>query len=272
MDGGVEYDDLFPHVPYEFRIGLRREEPSLFFRGSREAERVCAERRHWLNQTPEECLGVVEGGDALVEATAELFTSWGLVSRNAGLAGASLLAEVSGQIEPDLLLLAPGKDGRMRLLAGCVCFPSSWRLAEKLGRAMESIHEPVPGLNNALSTQVETFLTRLKPGFAWLRQNWGLSASGELNQHPARGLPRLNEDATLETTWLRVERQALLSLDDRGVLFGIRIETEPVAVMKETAPEMARRFAAALRSLTPELAAYKGIASARESLARLLEA
>ena len=34
---------------------------------------------------------------------------------------------------PDCLLLKPDDAGEMKLLGGCVCFPSSWSLEEKSG-------------------------------------------------------------------------------------------------------------------------------------------
>ena len=159
----------------------------------------------------------------------------------------------------------------MEMLAGCVCFPSSWPPAEKLGRPMAEIHSPAPGLNSSLGNQIDTFLSRLRPGPAWLRSNWGLSASAELNQHPDRRLPRLTPELRLDQIWLRVERQALVLLPaSGGVLFALRIENEPLDLLKEKAPEAALRLVQALKTMSEEIACYKGIASARDSLVEQL--
>ena len=76
-------------------------------------------------------------------------------------------------MEPDILFLVPSDEsGEFRLVAGCVCFPSSWRLAEKLGKPLTAIHGPVPGLNEQLGAPITQFLRRLEPGIAWRRENW----------------------------------------------------------------------------------------------------
>jgi hypothetical protein len=172
--------------------------------------------------------------------------------------------------EPDFLLLRPDAAGRFQLVGGCVCFPSSWSLAEKVGQPMEFIHAPVPGLNAQLGRSIDTFLTKLAPGTAWFRHNWGLSRSAELNQHPSRSLPRLNSSVTPKEVSLRVERQALMALPSSGgVLFAIRIEMHSLAKVKRDAA-VAEHLARALRTMPEEVAAYKGLAAAREHVAGLL--
>ena len=105
---------------------------------------------------------------------------------------------------------------------------------------------------------------------AWLRHNWGLSRSPELNQHPSRPLPRLDKSVTLADVWLRVEQQALVSLPaSGGVLFGIRISMHLLAEVKQDATT-AGRLARALRTMPAAVAAYKGLATARECVADLL--
>ena len=171
--------------------------------------------------------------------------------------------------EPDFLLLKPD-EGHMRLVAACVCFPSSWDLAEKIGRPIEDIHGIVPGLNEAIGNQIHTFLAKLRPGPAFLRANWGLSRSPDLNQHPDLKLPRLDSQPTLEEIWLRIERQLLTGLPAaQGVLFGIRIEVHPLAEIKRD-PLVRQRFIRALRTMPEQMAQYKGIAQAREKLLSLL--
>jgi hypothetical protein len=120
--------------------------------------------------------------------------------------------ELGAALEPDVLLLGPGVDGGFRLWGGALCFPTGWALEEKLGQPMDFIHGPVPGLNAALEASIEQFMTRLKPGFAYLRDNWGIAASDELNLHPERGLAAPTLPVALERLWLRVEHQALVAL------------------------------------------------------------
>ena len=174
--------------------------------------------------------------------------------------------------EPDYLLLKPDAvTGRFHLVGGCVCFPSSWRFEEKVGRPLEVIHTPVPHLNEQLASPIHNFLGRIKPGTAWCRANWGLSRSPELNQHPARGLPKLLPPLRVDEVWLRVEDQALVALpESRGVLFGIRMTVIPLAEVKRH-PTAARGLARALRTMPDAMLDYKSLLAAKGELLRLLE-
>jgi hypothetical protein len=172
--------------------------------------------------------------------------------------------------EPDYLLLDSASDDAVVLVAGCVCFPSSWSLEEKIGHPIETIHGVVPGLNGAIGAQIHSFLARLKPGTAWLRTNWGLSRSPALNQHPARNLPKLNSRISPEEIWLRVEHQALVALPrTNGVLFGIRISMHPFNELRQD-PLASSRLTRALQTMPDDVASYKGLASARHRLLDLL--
>ena len=54
--------------------------------------------------------------------------------------------ELAGRlVQEDLCLMQRG-DAGYRLVAAVLCFPAHWRLADKLGRPLQAIHEPVPGL------------------------------------------------------------------------------------------------------------------------------
>ena len=198
----------------------------------------------------------------------------GDASRGPSLVDETSLArcvELGRKLEPDFLLLKPDAAGVFRLLAGCVCFPSSWSMEEKMGRPLEEIHGVVPGLNTQLARPISGFLAKMAPGVSWLRANWGLSRSAELNQHPSRKLPRLDGSARADEVWLRVEWQSLVALPrNAGVLFGIRIEVLSLVQVKQdqTAAEGLLR---ALRSMPEAMAAYKGIAAARERIAAYLE-
>ena len=56
-------------------------------------------------------------------------------------------------MQEDLCLMQRGAAG-YRLVA-VVCFPAHWRLADKLGRPLEAIHEPVPGFGERLAPTVD---------------------------------------------------------------------------------------------------------------------
>jgi dimethylamine monooxygenase subunit A len=275
---GVDLSDVFPPRDYEFRMGLRRGDPGEFFRPTAEHAEITQERQRWLGEDPQRYAGLIAGGDALLDATIALAVEWGAFADVregahvvAGRTPWERLLRAGGALEPDLLLLSPEPDGQMVLRAACVCFPSSWRPAEKYGQPMSFIHEPAPGLNRSLGAQIDTFLSRLQPGVGWLRVNWGLSASPDRNQHPDRALPRLTPELGLDRVWLRVERQCLVALPGRGVLFGLRIESKRLADLWSESPEIGARLAHALRTMPEDIAEYKGIARARDGLISRLE-
>src|SRR4051794_4710427 len=144
----AELAELFPQEPYQFRLGLRRGEPGEYFRPRTENAAAIAERRRWLAGDAAAYLAVLPEGEAVVDETRALFDDWGLVRQLPFAAGAEdRLRALSQQFDPDLVLLAPAETGEMRVVGGALCFPTAWRLSDKLGQAMSFVHGPVPGLN-----------------------------------------------------------------------------------------------------------------------------
>ena len=82
---------------------------------------------------------------------------------------------------------------------------------------------PVPGLNSQLGPSVERFFVHLKPEEFYQRSNWSLTSSRQMNQRPQDNIPELGPNCDLTGTFLRVEWQALILIDQSRVLFGIRI-------------------------------------------------
>jgi hypothetical protein len=207
-----------------------------------------------------------------------LFAEFAGLCADWDLAGAGELGALGAALEPDFLLLSPDADGTFRLRGGVLCFPTGWALQEKLGHTLEFIHGVVPGLNPALASPINQFLARLKPGTAFLRDNWGLAATEELNLHPARRaeLPALpapgerTEPIARDRLWLRVEHQALFVLPKTGgVVFGIRIalhRLDDVARDRGAAAGLAR----ALRTMPADLAAYKRIDGIRAAVLTMI--
>ena len=273
----MNLSELFPDEDYRFHMALRRGTPQEFFGRTSAHQPLLAERQRWLQCEPQTYSACLPESSSLVETCIVLAHEWGAISEKQRLdlitrADATERCAAFGQIwEPDFLLLKSDGGAPHRLLAGCVCFPSSWSLAEKIGKSLESIHGVVPSLNAQLGSPIQTFLSRLTPGVVWLRHNWGLSRSPELNQHPQRGLPRLDGAVELSDVWLRVEHQALVALPQSGsVLFGIRVVMHSLdEVKKDTAAVL--KLVRALRTMPLEVAAYKGLAVARDRIIHLLQ-
>jgi hypothetical protein len=241
---------------------------------SPEAPRLLAERRALLAEHPAQYAGLLAGPAAAqaVDEAARFARQWtGPAPED--LSGEGLCRWLGAHWEPDVLLVLPAETGSgPRLGGGALCFPSHWDLREKMGGTLAQVHEPVPGLNTSLEEKIDAFLSRLRPGGAWKRWNWALSASGQRNDHPSLRLPRPAASATLHNTWLRMEEQAFVRLPETGcILFGIRLHLVPLAQVVQVSGAAAR-LADLLASLSEAMAAYKGVAGARSALIRQLRA
>jgi hypothetical protein len=263
--------ELFPEGPYRFHLTLRRGEPREFFARTDPTERVVAERTRWLRAEPERYAALRPEGEATVAEFAEMALEWGVpgAARLAGMGGREKVIALGCALEPDILFLAQDVAGEFRLRGGAVCFPTGWALEEKVGHPLEVIHGVVPGLNPAIGAQIQQFLAKLKPGVAFLRDNWGIAATDELNLHPARRVPPPMLPAALERLWLRVEHQALLALPrSGGVVFGIRIALHRLDELAGTAAGAGLRRS--LETMPSQLAAYKRVDAIRAELVRWL--
>jgi hypothetical protein len=241
---------LLPDEDYRFSMRFQREPVEQFFGPTNAGPEVLSQRGRWLSETPGHCSAVTARGRPLLLELAALSRDCYGTEVHESSDDLALCQALGRQIEPDFLLLQPDESGTLRLDAACVCFPSAWNLAEKIGQSVESIHGAVPRLNAQTGAPIRQFLDRLKPGPAWRRANWGLSRSPEWNQHPGRPLPRLDESVTRDEVWLRVEHQAFVRLTGDGVLFGIRISVHPLLDLLQI-PEARRGLQRALRTMPP---------------------
>ena len=175
----------------------------------------------------------------------------------AGTEGGHPLETAARLVQEDLCVLERDEDAH-RLTAGCVCFPSNWNLAEKLGRPVRAIHGPVPGFDPALAAPVDRFFERLAAGHLVMRFNWLVHDTPLLHQvdHAPDPTPIPAGEAG-ERLWFRVERQVLRRLPTSGaVLFSIRTEIHPLRDAIAT-PEAAAALASGLRAMAPGLWAYR---------------
>jgi hypothetical protein len=274
--------ELFPTGDYRFHLTLRRGEPRKFFRQQDLAGRMLAERRRWLAEEPTRYAALTPEAEPILAEFEELSAAW--VDPEArpppaattpkatedGRTASDSLRALGGTFEPDILFLSADAAGAFRLRGGVVCFPTGWALAGKLGETLDTIHGVVPGLNSALGSPIQQFLERLKPGPAYLRDNWGLAATDELNLHPARQIAPPQSPSSLDRLWLRVEHQALITLPrSRGIVFGIRIVLHRLdAVARD--PAAAEGLRHALKTMPAELAVYKRLEQARHQAVALI--
>lgn len=264
--------ELFPDGDYRFHLTLRRAQPRDFFIPGTGAASVLEERVRWLAAEPAQYAALRPEGEPPLREFAAMASAWlpslAEVTRGTSSAG-HILHQIGRSCDSDILFLSADRDGRFRLRGGVLCFPTGWALTDKLGETLDFIHGVVPGLNAALGASIQQFLSKLKPGVAFLRDNWGVAATDELNLHPSRGIAAPSLPVKLDKLWLRVEHQALLALpESRGIVFGIRIALHRLDGIAGGPHSGA--FRRALATMPAELADYKRLASIRAHLLNVL--
>ncbi|MCB1210451.1 MAG: DUF3445 domain-containing protein [Verrucomicrobiales bacterium] len=256
---------LFPDEDFRFRMALRKGDTAAFFAPTAD-DSLLQQRRTQLESDPHRYAAALPDSLPMVADAMALLKA---ASGTAVPAGEDPLARciAAGKvIEPDWVILSPDPAKNHPVMGGVVCFPSSWSLPEKLGLALHDVHRPAPTVTASLGGSIDAFLTRLRPGEAWLRENWGLSADAELDHHPDCPQSVLSKDARLTTTWLRLESQLLTRLPaTSAILFGIRVtihRLDTLAAELGLAPRIAR----ALQTMPDDTADYKGLADCRTAL------
>lgn len=265
-----DWKRIFPDTDHRWIMGLRQGELADFFEPLDPTGMMLQEHVHWLNEDLEKYSALLPEARGAMNETVELARSRG-ATIDSDASDSEKLKALAGFWEPDLVWMHPDAQGIYRLAGGLVAFPSSWALREKLGRPMPEIHEPVPGLNEALSRQIDTFLQKQAPGVVWRRENWSLARDNHLNHHLSRPRKRLDETVTVNEVWIRLEHQLLLKLPRSGsILFGIHVELIPLTAVQSDA-FAAARFARILSTISESAAAYKGFATARSALVAMLQ-
>lgn len=124
------------------------------------------------------------------------------------------------QVQEDFCILQKQGDEHV-LTAAVLCFPASWTLAEKFGRPLISIHEPVASYDTDVARRVQRLFDGVQVGRPLWRFNALWYADAELHQprsiHNRRRVP-VPEDAG----FLRSEKQSILRLpQSQAVVFSI---------------------------------------------------
>lgn len=168
------------------------------------------------------------------------------------------LEEAGRLVQEDLCLMVRHGEAH-HLDAACLCFPSHWRLADKIGRPAAEMHGPVPRYDTELAARVDRYLERLRPGTISKRRNWSVHDSPELfAPWPPNGRD-MDVDDVAGGLWLRSERQTLRRLPDTGaILFTIRVQQAPFGVLAARA-DVAQRLAARLEAQPPEVTEMNGL-------------
>ena len=187
---------------------------------------------------------------------------------------AAPLASAAELVQEDILLLQPSPEGH-RLIAGLLCFPTRWRLSDKIGRPLDAIHEPVPGYAERLSRQMDRLFSGLTPDRLLWRLNFSLLNSPELHQPAGHNDPETGRGMTAENIgeklWFRVERQTLRLLPrTETTVFTVRIHQARLQDVVTT-PERARDLASAIDGMSDGMRRYKSIPGFEAPLKAWLE-
>lgn len=178
--------------------------------------------------------------------------------------------DLAGRLVQEDLCVVQASNAGPLLTAAVLCFPSRWRLAEKIGRPLADVHAGVPFYGERLRRPVDSFMHHLKPHHIAGRLNWSVLDDATLFQPAGKWRDEPNRDVTAEnageTLSLRVERQTLRRLPRTGaILFGIRVHVYPLRAAITT-PRAAARLAEAIRALPESTSLYKSIPPIRRAL------
>jgi dimethylamine monooxygenase subunit A len=272
----------FEPGPYRMAMGLIAQNPDDLLEIDEHYPAELVERRHLLATRRDEVFAVTPGSQAACREVLDRIASLlparfpGWFARTGDLLENRLTGETWNLAEPgmhplelagrlvqeDFCVLLPGPDGPV-LTAAVLCFPTRWRLGDKIGRPLAAVHGPVPLYAERLAAPVDRFMAQIKPGKLVQRINWSLLDDPALFQPVRRFRDSADEAITPANVgarvYLRSERQTLSALPlSGGVLFGIHVHVYPLWRIAAR-PEIAARLAAAVRAVPDDLRRYKSL-------------
>lgn len=135
-------------------------------------------------------------------------------------------------LQEDLCILQkPAGASEHVLTAAVLCFPSSWTLSQKLGRAMMRIHAPVAPYDDQMGARVQRMFDTIRPEQPLWRANI------LRYDNPALHQPRLEfapKDKRADGPYFRSEKQGLVRLPCTGaVVFSIHTVVVPMTALTD---------------------------------------
>lgn len=124
-----------------------------------------------------------------------------------------------GRLVQEDLCLMEREGEEFVLTGGILCFPASWSLAQKLGRPLTGIHDPVPVYDADIAKRVARLFDAIRPDQPLWRMNYLTYDDFVLHQPRREGEKR---PQPTDHVFIRCERQCLLRLPvTRAVVFTI---------------------------------------------------
>lgn len=196
-----------------------------------------AERARLLHERRNDVLAVMPGAEAACDELLETVLGW-LADHGRGYVvgdravrrpdGVTVtidrtdpLGTLGNLVQEDLCLMERHGGDEHVLTAAVLCFPASWRLADKIGRPLSEIHVPVPEYDAGLARRVQRLFDGVQVGRPMWRFNRLNYAEADLFQPVSRRQPSVSGDGQTYP-FLRTERQCVLRLPGtRACVFSI---------------------------------------------------
>jgi DNA-binding MarR family transcriptional regulator len=229
----LPYDPMAPHpLP-----GIRPLDPAAWLQVDEAFAAQMQERRRLLQERREDVLAVRPEGRAAADELLRHLLDWlrdhgegydiakDAVMRPDGVRIALDREDPMGTlgllVQEDLCLMEKRGDEHV-LTAAVLCFPASWRLADKIGRGLSAIHVPVPQYDEGLARRVQRLFDGVQLGRPLWRFNALRYARPDLFQPRSRITPKDLAEADASYPYLRSERQCVLRLPEtRACVFSI---------------------------------------------------
>ena len=220
-------------------------------------------KRALIEERRDEVVACLPGAEEACEEVARgVMRSIGIAPTDAR--GVEALVEAALRVADDLCILIPDAEGMPRLVAAVLCSPNRWRLTEKIGGTMASIHMPVARYDIDLDSPVNAVLKRMNVEKPMWRTNWGIS------NHPALfqpDIPPHTPDMAIGDMWFRTEWQTLRRLPDTGaILFTIRTFVEKLSDFITRDYAVVHDIGDIINKIPVDVAQYKSIAPYRERI------
>lgn len=264
------YDDMIPVLldgEFRHRVGTKPLDMNRWLPTDRETAPTIAMKRQLLETRRDEVVALWPGGEDAADEAARLVGHY--MGSTIGGRGVEALVEAALLVADDLTVLVPTATEGLAFVAGVVCSPSRWRIADKMGKDMLAVHQPVARYTEHLGQPVDTLLRRLTVDRPLWRSNWTLEDHPALFQPVGPPTPLVDDPARL---WVRMERETLRRLEQtNGVLFTIRGFQQPLPDYLRGGADRAAILHALVSRLPVDVARYKSIAPYRESVLAWLE-
>jgi hypothetical protein len=257
----IPHDEILPQVvgdAFRHRVGVKPLEVANWFVRDADWEPTLAMKRALIADRRDEVVSFRDDCHDVAQEAAELVLTW--AGKSTSRTGVDALVDAALTVPDDLTVLrsvAAGDVEQLPFVAGVVCSPSRWRLADKIGHDMLAVHKPVALYAEHIGAAVDTTLTRLSPDKPVWRSNWTLEDHPALFQPFSPGRQLVDHPSEL---WIRIERETLRRLPrTKGVLFTIRGFQEPLATYVQRGPEAISALRELVVRLPDAVARYKSV-------------